>query len=278
MVFQCQTTGGGAQPGANFVGRSRIGGWTEFWNVSGDDLVAAQTACFGPRTGGQPAMCQARAALLPKNSTLLGVRFYGGGSGKGVFVSRSFAGSFDNTNAPQVGLLCRTNTAGASAVRRFRIQNLPDSQETKGEYNPTEAFAAAVEKYFSSLDGFSFRGQFKDNVTAIDKIGTDGTVHLLANNPFALNSMVTVTNSVDDAGNRNGYTAKVIGIGPGAMDVKLDKTVTATWKGGTAFNGGKSNVAAGPVGQTPSVVKLAIRKIGRPSDPFRGRKSRKRQK
>jgi hypothetical protein len=275
-VFQLTTEPGNSAPVIGYAGRSHIGGWTESWFFNSDTLSDAVTACFGPRADHDP-MCIARARLLGHQATILGVRFYQSGGGKGVFISRTIPGGVHDTDQPQQAILCRTNNPAQDRARKFTLRGIPDVETVNGEFSPDAAYANAVETYFDSLFDFLFLCKTLNNQTGVFSVDASGIVTLKANTPFALNDLVYLFNAVDSQGKRQHWTNFVTIIGPGPNQFTIKGWPWGACTGGTVGKPTNSYNNAWATGNLPTVVRSVTRKIGRPFELYRGRRSKRRK-
>lgn len=126
----------------------RTGGWSEGWYADGSpDGVKANFEI----------VCQARAALLPGNASIVGQRYriVNGGSSTG---GRVFPGGANLLgDIPQVALLCTVSGQGQPNIRRFRIGGLPDARVVEGEYSPATAYDGALQRYFKQCATYAMR-------------------------------------------------------------------------------------------------------------------------
>jgi len=278
ILFQDITAVGvtGGSPFLNYSVRSHIAGWSESIYWFGDD-VSALTTALTQSTNGNPGLLPARAALLPNSDGTIGVRLYQGGAGRGQSLGLSYPGAAGNqTDVPQMVLLCKLGNASAAVSRRFTLRGIPDVFVTAGEWIPTINYANLVGDYIRALQNFVFRAI--DPASPQAKIfsinGTTRQVVLTGNTmPFAINSFVTIQKSLDVNQIPQSLTTRVLTI-TGANSFTIE-----TWPFGDCTGGKAVQKSFGLWGITASlsgVVRAVVRKVGRPFEQYRGRRSKRR--
>ncbi len=279
ILFQDITAVGvtGGSPFLNYSVRSHIAGWSESIYWFGDDVVALTTA-LTQATNGNPGLLPARAALLPASAAIIGVRLYQGGAGRGQSLGLSYPGAAGNqTDVPQMALLCKLGNASAAVARRFTIRGIPDVFVTAGEWIPTIAYANLVGDYIRALQNFVFRAiDPASPVAPIFAINTAGLVQLNQNtSPFVNGQFVTIQKALDVNQIPRSLKTTITAIGPNANQFTL-----AAWPFGPCTGGKATAKTFGLWGITASlsgVVRAVVRKVGRPFEQYRGRRSKKRR-
>lgn len=275
IVFQQVTTKGGSYPNIGLAGREHIGGWTEhvWWGSdSVDQLMQALTANFA----GQVGLLPQRARCLCNNATILGVRLYQGGAGKGQFRAAGFPGSAGPGDIPQMALLCYHQLTGNPTPKRLILRGLPDAVVIGGEYVTTTGHPTEVFNYGQSLANF---GGMASDVVATFPVFTVSVAGLVTlnnvNNPFAVGNVVTFRNVVSDVtGQRNGGEFVVSSVGP--MNNQFSVT---DWSFGPSNSGDVRQPTSSVyqfAGSGLTVSRIVTRKVGRPFELYRGRRSKKR--
>jgi hypothetical protein len=227
---------------------------------------------------GLPALLPARAALLPSTANIIGVRLYQGGAGKGQSLAFAYPGSSGvGTDHPFLALLCKTGPTGLAVARRFVIHVVPDVFVQGGEFAPSGAYANAVATYFQALSNFVFRGiDPASPVAQIFNVAGNGLVTLTgAVNPFAVNSIVTLSKVLNNAQQFVTFKGLITAIGP-----LPNQFTVQNWTAGTCTGGTASQKAFGlwAMSQAQSkVARLVTRRIGRPFELYRGRRSKRRK-
>jgi len=275
ILFQDVTTAGPPLPGIGYGGAAHIAGWSESYYDPSNDLNIVRGSCFG---GGiiNPAVCPARAALLPNSSTILGARFYAAGSGKGVSVGQQFPGSAGNTDLPQNALLLASNNPSAGSTRRWTLRAIPDDQFFGGEFAPTLAFQANLLSYLGAISNMYYPSRSNTGVIPIHDITPAGVITLNGPNTYLPGTIIKISGALDAAGIRRSGTYNVTLTGPGANSLTVAGWVFGVATGGSVLQSTRSFVQIATGGLTPLVERGLVRKVGRPSDLYRGRKSKHR--
>jgi hypothetical protein len=263
-------------PAIGYTSRTHVGGWSESVLWLSDSVADLQTAL---RTGfaGAPALLPARAALLPSTAGIVGVRFYQGGAGKGQTYGYSYPGDpSQETDIPQVAVLCKGGPTSFAVTRRWTLRGVPDNQVTAGEFTPTQDYTNRVATYFSAMGNFGFRGIDPTIApTPLLNVNAAGLFSAnVVNQPFAVGNIVTISKALNAQGNFRKFVGQVTAIGP------LNNQFTmAAWPFG-ACTGGTARVKTTGVfyltSQNSVVVRALVRKIGRPFEQYRGRRSKRR--
>jgi len=126
------------------------GGWSEsHWRTNSSNIVDDFII----------PLAQYRALMLPSFASIIGYRVESftisgnkllpGGSTSGRFLFPGGAGV--TMNIPQDSLQFSANVAGQPNSVRFNARCLPDDQVSRGEYQPTPAFRTAVQNYTDQL-------------------------------------------------------------------------------------------------------------------------------
>jgi hypothetical protein len=274
VIFQQVTEPGHSFPSVGLVGRSHIGGWSESYWWPTDDLSQATAALKGGGSFG-PGLLPKRANLLASACSILGVRFYAGGAGKGIFKSMNYPGQYALSDIPQMALLAYMSLQGTSAVRRLVLRGVPDSMVDSGEFAPLSGYVQELLNFAVALSYFGGLGA--DTVTAYPVFGVSAaglvTLNAVAN-PFAVASTVTFRNVLNEAGKRSGGSYVVSTIGP-----LSNQFTVAGWEKGLT-TGGDVRIPTvsvhAMVGGSFTVSRILTRKVGRPFEQYRGRQSSRR--
>jgi hypothetical protein len=273
-------------PELNYTARSHIAGFSEvLWWF--DDNVSNLQQALQKGINGQVGLLPARAQLLPTSGTIVGVRLYSGGAGRGQSLAYSYPGTANyNTDIPQMALLVKAGNAGSTATRRFTIRAIPDLFVEYGEFSPSDTYKQRLTDYFGALGNFVFNALNPANakvkaftIAPVAFAGpparTDGQVTLVQNAvPFQPNTVVRISRALDANGiARSGdFTISQIGPIQGQFNVMY-------WPYGFCTGGTVSARAYGLYGISPSlcaVERVVVRKVGRPFEQYRGRRSKRR--
>jgi hypothetical protein len=245
----------------------RQAGWTEGWYNGATDirLVREQFS----------ALCQARALLLPSSALITGQRYQQvdpvGPSGS---TSNAFPGNSQFiTDVPQMALLCRVPAAAAKNVRPETLRGLPDAVVVEGEYTNPSIFGGFLDRYHRQVNNFFFRGQdLSLPAFPIWEIDNTGNITFEEIVNFPVGSVVHVLRSEDTCGRLRGQRAMV-------KTVNAPNSVTvAPWPWGVTTGGScrlESFLFLLANGSGASVTGVGVRKVGRPTTPYRGRRSKR---
>jgi len=264
MLIQTGTVLSTGKPG-------RLGGFSESWYTNRVFDASLVTAFF--------QLCQVRAALLPQTSTIVGARFQqtdGYTSGASESVNVNLPGTSGIlTDSPQMALKIQINASASANKKLIILRSLPDAIVVTGEYAPSTAFNTALQNFVTTLGvgQWCWRGQQLD-ATAVPvlTIGADGTYFTSQPSTLASGNLVKVLRTRNAAGRQKGglYSINVTGPSSG---------VIVGWNHGVCTGGRlrKYNIifpqapTSGPLNYgTPQCI---VKKVGRPFNQYRGRKS-----
>jgi len=280
MLFK-DSTGPGGLEGV------RVAGWSEsVWFPS--DSVTDCLAALKTGAGATPGLLPARAELLPSGASINGLKLYQGGAGRGNSQRVLYPGSSGfATDVPNIALLCSSRSGSTGATRRWCVHAIPDSQVVNGNFVPSGPFLFSLSQYFQALSQFSFYTNPANpaNSTIVQIVlipavlpATVGTGLATVTNPalFAANQQVRISRIRDAAGQEYSMTATVLDVNVGAKTVTLANWSTVNTTGGTMTQIGKVPSSFDPANTLP--IRIGTRKVGRPTDLYRGRRSRRRIK
>jgi hypothetical protein len=276
IVFEQRTGAGSPAPFIHYTPRVRVAGWTEHVWFQSDSLTDCLAALNDTVYNGQYSLCPTRAQLLPAFGSIIGVRLYQGGAGKGQFFGLSFPGSAGESDAPSSALLCAAINNTAANVRRFTLRGVPDSQITDGAFTPDSTYASIVAAYFNALSNFSFLGLQPVTKYPVASVSNAGLVTLSVPNVFPISAFITFTGCLNGVGNRVGGKFMVSTVGPLANQFTVADWTNGDTTGGSVSQPTKALFAFGGNSFT-NVERLVTRRVGRPFEQFRGRKSRRRR-
>jgi hypothetical protein len=264
-------------PNIGYVARQHIAGWSEYFYFYTDsviDLLSALRTGFG----GLPAYLPARAALLPPSGQIVGVRLYQGGAGKGQSYGFSYPGQAGlEQDFPQSALLCKTGPPGVAVSRRFTLRCIPDDVVQGGEFTPSPGYANAVANYFQALYNFTFRAFDPTAATAgIFNISAAGVITTtIAVQPFLVNQIVTITRTLDGNQLFHKFQGVVTSVGPAQNQFTVSGWTFGACTGGTVSLKSKLHYSMNP--SVSAVSRIVVRKVGRPFEQYRGRRSKRRR-
>lgn len=258
----------------------RIAGFSEsmYGSATSGNALYSAISTVPPNAFGF-SLLGARASLLPLGGSMVGVRVQQvSPPGPAQLFPVSLAGSAQEADFPSLALLVRSPGVGVNNVRRFWLHAVPDSQVTEGEYTPTSNFGTLVEAYFGTLAGFQFRArdlsQPTNRIVSIG-IAVSGVSSLLFENPTTLTvgSFVRILRTRDSNGFLRGGRFQVLSLGATGNSVNIGLWPFGNTTGGT----GRLDGIVYPVMDTTqmAVVRVQVRRVGRPFTQFRGRRSRR---
>src|SRR6516162_708516 len=191
-------------PQIGYAGRVHLGGWTEsvYWGT--DDIKALTQALFTGANGAL-GLLPARAQMLAFGASVIGVRLYQGGAGKGQSLAASYPGlAIADEDIPQMAILVKCGSTTAAVTRRFTVRAIPDQQVRLAEFQPNQIFTNSVTAFFTALGNFAFRAI--DPVASVRQplFNIDATgVATLKNNvpvPFLAQDVVTIGKTITPTG------------------------------------------------------------------------------
>lgn len=248
-------------------------GWSESWwlpgTVNSDSPLITQLA-------------QKRASLLPSQASVIGFRLalytltgnkiVPGGTKTGKFLYPG-AGHIA-TDLPQVALEMSGKTGAGPNTSRFTLRGMPDGMMTYGEYQPDTTFRGAVTRFCTELidSGWCFLGRDLSNpVVRVLSIAA-GNVTVSAGMGVAVGDYIRLLRVFDNNGNSVQGSYRVTAFaGAGVMTLAgFDPAITA----GESGSARKDTLALyGFSAVTPS--RAVVRKVGRPFESYRGRRSKR---
>lgn len=262
-------------PNIGYAARQHIAGWTEFvlWN---NDSVSSLLAALQTGANNQPGLLPSRAALLGQNALIIGVRLYQGGAGKGQSFALAYPGdSTAEVDNPQQALLVKVGNVNTGATRRFTLRGVPDPQIQGGEFVPTTGYQTNVNNWMHALSNFYFNA-IDPTVppTAILNITAAGLVTVIpAAQPFLVNQIVTVNKTLDVNGFKRSFRNTVATVGPLQNQFSITGWPFGACTGGTV--GLKTRNIFSMDYNTMGITRLVTRRVGRPFELYRGRRSRR---
>lgn len=272
-----QPTGPGA--GQTGTGRTRVGGWSESYICDLTDLALVRARVYSSGAWGF-GLANARSLLLPRMGAIVGERFQQVlpkiGSSATDAVRR--VGSTWDTDVPNMALLVHASSSIQNSIRRWALKDIPDTQVTFGEYSPLPAYKSVVDIFLAEMNSWGFAVQ---NATAaksdILTITAAGLVTLPAASPFVVNDVLNFHKcQYLLAFNTFSFKRKVLSLGPLPTQFTIQDPL-----GVDLINGDCQRVQLvySPISTSSAVAdKVCVRKIGRPFDQFRGRRSKRRVK
>ena len=257
------------------------GGWSESLWTGGNSYVPVAD---------QDDLCFKRAALLPKQASIVGIRqgLYtisgnrllpqGTSARKVLFPGRTIF----NVNLPQDSLELSGTSGPSINSNRFRLGCLPDEVVDRGEYSPTPAFTGSLNSYRGLLaagaSAWSFVGRVLSNPSArvmsiTPGLNNEANVVLSADiTPTAGTSFIRMHRVYDDSNDpvKGAFLVKTV-VNATTYTISGYTGQTVTMPSGTARIDAVAVFGFGTV----TVSRAVVKKIGRPSQSYRGRQSRR---
>lgn len=248
-------------------------GWSESWWRAGVAAAAAPEIA---------ALAQSRAALLSSQASIIGFRLavYTLAGNKIVPVGTK-TGKFQypgpalyNTDLPQVALEMSGKTGGGPNTSRFTMRGVPDPVMIKGEYQPIPAWKGLVTRFTNRLvaDGWNFLGRdLAQPVAQVLTIAngvmtTDGGLGVAQGDYIRLLRVF----DVNKQSIQGSFRVTVVGAGNAYTLAGMDAGVSVLNSGAAR----KDVVAVFPFSEV-SPARAVVRKVGRPFESYRGRRSKR---
>lgn len=142
------------------------GGWSEsHWSYPSTAILPYIRALALVRSPMLPSQASIIGYRI-QNYTITGNKLFPVGSTSGGLL---YPGGYTNDmNLPQDGVTLTASGVAVPNATRFTLRGLPDSQIANGEYQPSTAFATAMNTYCARLvaDGWGFIGRVKTGLSA----------------------------------------------------------------------------------------------------------------
>jgi hypothetical protein len=265
MIFQYVS--GSAIGGGNL---NLKGGWSE--------SVYSRTAGSANQAN-ILALAQARALLLPASAYISGIRVQGvdpsgGANTQAANIPGLGTYSSNPQDIPQMAVLLRVQSSSTTNIRSMRLAAIPDAQVTAGEFKPSNAFMISLNVFFTQLSGWLMRVQDL-NQTLYPIATIDAAGNVVLSSPWAVlpNTAVKIKRTIDSFGNQKGLKTTIVTVtDPTHFRVQ-------PWPFGSCTLGQIQPfviIYPGIVANQSSISRAVVRKIGRPSLAYRGRRSKRR--
>jgi hypothetical protein len=265
MLFQITTS-----PTNRSVSKPHIAGWSEsFWTVP-----------IQPNTNYVTNLQIARARLLPIEGQIVGYRIQNFDvTGNRITPLGSTTGTSNYpgssgliTDMPQTALLCTAVSGSGPNRRRFFIRGIPDNEIVNGEYTPDSGFATNVNAYFTLLYQQVWRFLARDlSQPSYRVVGiANSVITIVGPAPFAINSFIRLLRVKDKTGKPVKGVFRVT-LAPDNVNFTVDGLA-----GVTAGVSGAIRLDSFVVPQivSCSVGRAVVKKVGRPFEQYRGRRSK----
>jgi hypothetical protein len=227
-------------------------------------------------------LLNARAAMLPKQAgmvglrigqfTLQGNRLLPGQTSIRKFLKPGQQGY--SCDVPQMALELGGSTSGINSSK-FAVRGMPDNQVVNGEYSPTDAWDQRLQEYINALEaqGWQMVGRVLTNQTyRINSISISGGCTLGVAVPWANGAQIRLLRCND----LNGFPVNGV--------YQADQVAGSTF----LLKNWPANVAVQDKGSARvdaidfftfvdiEVSRVVVRKVGRPFEQYRGRRSKRR--
>ncbi len=223
-------------------------------------------------------IASARNELLPAGCSVIAARIYDGGGGAARVQRYTFGNGGLPTDQVNVALYCRTQQPGNPTQRGWWLHTIPDDYVLKGEFAPSVAYAQKIRNYFLAIctGGWRYLAKARTQLRVIDNVTQGGLVTLTAASPYAVGNFVSVRRTTDSNKRRRGFNGMVASVGPLANQFTIAGWNRGATTGGSVFipQGGLYPLGTAPA-LTPFVERVGTKKVGRPFELYRGRKSQR---
>jgi hypothetical protein len=271
LIQEATNRSGGANPAV-----TRLSGWSESWLTFGVASPEAALDQMVTVVDGYPAILPARAALLGRGASIVGIRAHQvDPKGPSIIRRVSYVGGSWEVDVPGMALLCQGKPAAAFRPTLFRLAGLPDSQVVQGEFVPSGGYGGAVNEFFASLGNYGSYTTDPASVIGFPLQGVSGVGVATTNlaTPYTVGQYVMIKTRGALGITQSGWF-RVEAVGGGGTILTL-----LGWPYGTCV-GGKVYVPT-TTGQTfrtglKQVLRVVHRKTGRPFVQYVGRRSRRR--
>lgn len=253
------------------------GGWSESFYVAGTQFqpLTFFTAWAGNRAGllaGEGAIIGYRQQLF----TIDGNKLLPGGSAAGALNTPGVWGS--DLNAPQDSLMLNWSLSGQPQTIRTRLPGVPDSQVASGEYQPAALYKTYLTKYVNFIVGIPMTGISRDLTQPDSRVKSfsAGSLTTLSATGAAAKDYIRFRRVKDDNGRplEGSYlVTAVVANADGTFSYTLfdSPAQTVSKPNGTA----RRDLLVNPVITAGVPNRLVVRKIGRPFQLYRGRRSKR---
>ncbi len=245
----------------------RLAGWTESWIDASGETRAIKLNNFRRLCGYRAAMLCSTAAIVgqryqeldPKSASFTDARRYPGNS---TFPS----------DTPDLALYCRAVSTDVN-TRPVYFRGIPDTVCADGEIVRGQTWEAAFNDFNNWVRGYSFRGRNYANPTIPIQTIVNGLLTSNAAHGVVAGNTVKIVKSVGAAGSAPvSGTFKVNSV-PTIATLTLVNFPTGTWNGGTIQ---LQSIGYHLLPGLPLTIgRIVRRKVGRPSEQYRGRASKR---
>lgn len=261
------------QPTALTKAQPHSGGWTEsFWTAGLIDEPS-----YNEWAANRAALLPKQAAIVGRRSqlyTIAGNKLLPGGSANLKFLFPGNNGY--DCDVPQMALEATAGSRTTANVSRFTLRGIPDAQVTNGEYQPTAAFNNQCDFFFDLINTQNLSFVARDLGAATSRINSVGLgivttaaplAGVVANQTYVRFFKCRTHQGLPVKGsylvtliNGNSYTLQ-----------GLDQLVQVSSSGQLRVD---TILLCGM--KRPIFSRIVVKKIGRPSQSYRGRASKRR--
>lgn len=266
-LFQLVTTA------ANLgLARPHIAGWSEtIWDNNTSDI-----------TSFIEALARARARCLPNGATIIGYRRQIFDlqpnriipAGSATFAMNLPGTAGNQADIPQMGLSCTVRTSASINTRRFVLRGIPDAQVVTGEFDPSATYLHSLNQYLSELRAGSWDFVCRDlNLPSYRVVGIiAGVITVSGPHAIPVGAFVRLLRVRDQEG------SSVTGVYRVTSVTDPNTLVVANWGGQIVGVSGairQDQFAIYPITGF-AIGRITTRRVGRPFEQYRGRRSRRR--
>lgn len=261
-----------SEPADTAAAASHKGGWSETLWLPGST----------PELDKCRRIASQRTRLLPETVRIIGYRqqlytivagqFQAGGANMVLLGFRGRVGY--RPDLPQVSLSLKASAFNATNTRRFTLRGIPDEQMENGEYQPTPAYDNNVTLYGQDLvdEGFAFPGRKLDEPFSDVKEIVNSKLKVVGATTFNEGDRVLLKGVRDVNGDPVVGQFVVTGVAAGQFTLgNMDPNIVVGQKGRVC----KVINALFSISQVET-GRAVVRKIGRPFEQYRGRRSKRR--
>jgi len=243
----------------------RVGGFSETWYIDKTFARSIQSA---------RALAGARAALTGNRTLCLGSRITEIG-GKTYTDNHITPGRVrEDSDVPQMALLLKIGNDNLSSTKIFTCRGFLDTNVFEGDFTASRATLAAVQQMEGVLSTEAFRFRAKTNLASgVSVVSIDANGNFVLSGPltFAVGGKLQVLRMRNTLGNTISGSFYVA--------ARTSDTVgqLANWTGGAVAGSGKIRVLtySYPLADGDlKILRVITRKVGRPFEQYRGRRSR----
>lgn len=245
----------------------RLAGWSESWIDASGETRAVKLNNFRK-------LCQFRAAMLCSTAVIVGQRYQELDPKSASFTdSRRYPGNTTFlADTPDLAMYCRAVSVDVN-TRPVYFRGLPDNVCVDGEIVRGGTWEDAFNAFNNWVRGYSFRGKAYNNPLIPIQNIVSGLVTTNAAHGVTAGATVKIIKTVGAAGSGNVTGLFKVNSVPTIATLTLVNFNVGTWNGGNLqLQGSGYHLLPGlPI----TLGRVVRRKVGRPSEQYRGRASKR---